>query len=221
MFYSSSDVNDTFRMLHKYNINYILLHNIDNELPNKLKRGKDIDILVHPDCFDEFLKLMNILEYSELIHPHGKEAGWQFLYGMDTCHKFEHQKTGVQIDVYAQLATKSIDMDAWLPLDKSIQESVWRDKVWNDKYGWWQMDDKNLLVYLVTRSIFEKNEFTDGYIRAIEKLLYLLDDEKKDMADVTEKFHKIFFHFTPRLLKMLKDRDWKNIRKKYLSFDEY
>lgn len=218
MFYDASQVKDVFKLLHEHDIEYILLKNIDDELPCKLKIGKDIDILVHPECWQKFLKLMPEMSYVELVHPHGEKAGWKFLYGMDSCHQFEHLKSGVQIDAYAQLATKSIGMNAWLPLDKTIQVSIWKDKVWEDKKQWWQMDDKNLLVYLVTRSVFEKEAFTPVYVKELEKLKFLLEESKEE---IEEKFSTIFFKFTPTLMNLLKERKYDEIRMKYLAFSDY
>lgn len=218
LFYPSAEVMRFFQSLHENNIDYVLIKNINGELPHCLKRGKDIDILVHSDCWARYFHLMSQIGFSEIIHPHGKEQGWKFLYGMDSCHQFEHQKNGIQIDAYLQLATKSIDMDAWLPLDKSIQKSIWLDRVWNDQHGWWQMDDKNLLVYLVTRSIFEKEIFTEEYICEIERLKYLL----KDAGDELEaKFYSIVYRFAPKLMKMLHDGDYRYIRESYLTFSDY
>ena len=216
MTYAENDVLDFFTKLNERNINYLLIKNIGEELPKKLKYGKDIDILVHPDCYAKYLALMPTWGFKEIVHPHGTKRGWQFLYGMESCHKFEHRQSGIQIDGYAQLATKSIGMNAWLPLDKSIQESVWRNKVWNKQFKWWQMDDKNLLVYLVTRSVFEKEKFSSVYIADIEKLLPLIDEKT-----VQDKFGKIFFKFAPHLTEMLKEHSLEEIRDTYISFADY
>ena len=135
---------------------------------------------------------------------------------MHESSKFSNKSSGLLIDSYAELATKSIGTNAWLPLDKTIQESIWQDKVWNESERWWQLDDKNLLIHLVTRCIFEKEIFSESYIKEIEKLAPLLDD-----CNVQRKMEKIFWRFTDVLIKMLRRKCYASIVSSYLTYVDY
>ena len=216
MYYDVGEVRSFFELLDKLNINYVLEHNIGGELPSNLKYGKDIDILVEPRDYLRYQKLMLEYGYSRVIHPKGRENGWSFLYNMHESCMMQNKKSGLFVDSYAELATKSIGMKAWLPLDKSIQASIWRDKIWNNEERWWQIDNKNLLVHLITRCVFEKEEFNELYIDEIELLCPLLKD-----ASVQEKLVKIFFGFTEVLIEMLQQKQYKNIKSSYLMFKDY
>lgn len=195
MFYKAEDVYSLFKFLNDYEINYILTKNIAEELPDKLNIGKDIDLIVHPKDYEKFQILLQRVGYKRIVHPYGKERGWDFMYGAHENLFMTNPVTGLIVDAYAELCTKSIAINAWLPLDKVIQKSIWEDKVWDVANRCWIMDDETMVVYLLTRSVFEKNEFSTVYIREIEKRKHLLV-----RPTARQKLEKIFFKFTDTLL---------------------
>ena len=216
MFYKTKDVLAMFNLLNDHKVEYILTKNIAGQFPSQLKIDKDIDIIVHPKDYEQFKALMLNSGYERVVHPHGKEVGWQFLYGAHENIFFRHVATSLIVDVYAELCTKSIAMNAWMPLDKSIQSSIWENKVWDEENRWWIMDDENMIVYLLTRSVFEKNNFSDAYISEIEKRKALLISPL-----VRQKLAKIFFKFTDTLLQKIHQRQYEDIVKAYITFTDY
>jgi len=215
-YYPEKDVIDFFYMLKQYNITYLLIKNINNELPNNLQYNKDIDILVHPKDYNRYKYVMLSNDYKNLKHPYGIENGWMFLYALEVPTIFQNIKNGLLIDACSTLCTKSLNMNAWIPLDKEIQESIWKDKILNKNQLWYEMDKANLAVYLVTRAIFEKNFFSDMYKMEIKKIKSLYYEDY-----VVNKFEKIFFKFTPKLIYLLKNEEYDDILKEYISFAEY
>lgn len=197
-------------------ITYILIKNIAQELPSRLREGKDIDILVHSDSLLAYHKLMDRHGYLEIIHPKGKERGWSFLYGIHENSMRKHLKTGLEVDVYVELCTKSFSMNAWIPLDQSINTSVWRNKIWDEEHHWWKMDDVNLIAYLLTRCIFEKGTFSESYIQEIEERKHLLST-----VTCVHKLEKIFFRFTPHLVEAVMKNEYDSIVAKYRRFTDY
>lgn len=216
MFYNAEDVHALFKLLNDAGINYILTKNIASELPAKLKVGKDIDLIVHPNDYERFKALLLDAGYQKMIHPHGKESGWNFMYGMHENMKCRQPVSNLVVDVYAELCTKSLVRTAWLPLDKVIQQSIWDNKVWDAANQWWIMDDENMVIYLLTRSVFEKNGFSDAYIREIEKRMRLLTN-----PTTRQKLEKIFFKFTDTLLEKVSARRYKEIFVSYFTFTDY
>ena len=77
MYYPESDIREFFDLLAQFNINYVLAHNIDNELPSKLEKGKDIDIIVEPSDYLCYQKVMLSHGYRRIMHPLGRENGWE------------------------------------------------------------------------------------------------------------------------------------------------
>lgn len=214
--YASNDILSFFQKMNQQNIEYLLLMNIANELPYNLPIRKDIDILIHPDCYKFYQEWMMKNDFKKIAHPHGLETGWIFLYGMNPNIKFEHMKNRMQIDACDKLATKSIGMLAWVPLDQEIQTSIWRDKIWNPNLCCWQLDERNLFVYLVVRSVFEKNVFLSSYVTEIKKRKEYLND-----PGVEKKLTHIFFCFTPILLNLLRQEEYDAIFNSYITFDDY
>ncbi len=216
MFHNAKDILDMFGILNAHKINYVLTKNIGDELPANLKIGKDIDLIVHPQHYTKLKYLMYIYGYDMILHPHGREVGWQFIYGAHENLFMINPSTNLIIDVYAELCTKSIAMNAWLPLDKIIQESVWANKVWDDVNKWRIMDDENMVIYLLTRSIFEKNGFSDAYIQEIEKRKRFLTN-----STARQKLEKIFFKFTDTLIDKVNRGQYGDMFNSYVQFTDY
>ena len=216
MFYNAKDIRATFQLLNDYKINYLLTKNIADELPDKLKLGKDIDLIVHIEDYEKFQAVFAHFGWQRIVHPHGKERGWIFMYGAHENLKFRHSINALEVDAYAELCTKSIERNAWLPLDKIVQDSIWQNKVWDAANQWWIMDDENMVIYLLTRSVFEKNCFSDAYVREIEK-------RKKFLTSPTarQKLEKIFFKFTDTLIEKVNGGGYEKILLSYLTFTDY
>lgn len=216
MVIDSKVINKFFLLLNDNNVKYILIKNINNELPFHLPVNKDIDILVHSDSVSLFEKVMHENKFLEIIHPKGRENGWLFLYNIPICKMYKHIKYGLEVDVSPVLCTKSVNMNAWLPLDRLINESIWENRIWDAENNWWIMDEYNLVVYLVVRSVFEKNRFEDNYIYEIEKRKdYLYSDECR------KKLECVFFKFTDTLLKLINEKKYNDILHSYLNFCDY
>ena len=205
------------KMLNSAKIRYVLPKNIGEELPDRLKCGKDIDLIVHPD--DKML-LEKIMMETYIIerHPCGVESGWSFLYGMQP-PDFWSKKTingVVYIDVFFVLSCHSLIERTWIPLSIEIQERMWENRVWDKKNKWWTLDIDTEYVYLIVRSIFDKGEFTKLYKERITSLQVLID---KDI--VYSLMREVFFKYTDRLFELLEAKKFDFIRSDYLSFNEY
>ena len=215
MYYKEKDICEFFSLLND-NVVYILANNIGNELPKRLVKGKDIDIIVHPDYYEKLKKLLHLWGYRKIIHPYGEDVGWKYLYGMRKAYKYRHINSGIEVDVYDCLCTKSAMMNAWLPLDKKINANIWMEKQWDSKNKWWILDDATMLVYLITRCVFEKNSFSELYKMEIEKRKQYLANKV-----LIEKLESVFFKFTSVLIKLIQDRKYYNIISRYYSFVDY
>jgi hypothetical protein len=206
-----------FDLLNDERLEYILLRNINNELPSRLTRGKDIDILVHKKDEAKFVDFFRSNEYKTLRHPYRNQV---FLYGMDKFKfKFKNNKNNILFDLNYQLAVNSLDAGQLFPLDNAIQISSWANKRFVKKEGdfsYWTLSYEDEFVSLVARSIFDKREFDKGYIKRISELLLMIDKEK-----VLLKLNLIFFKFADNLLKLIEDSDYSNVTKRYFEFRDY
>lgn len=216
MFHKAEDVQSLFKLLNDANINYLLTKNIGGELPDKLKIGKDIDLIVQPEDYEKFQTLLRDAGYRKLAHPYGKEVGWRFIYGAHENIFLRHAINLLVVDAYAELCTQTIAMNAWLPLDRIVQESIWQNKVWDAENKWWIMDNENMVIYLVTSSVFEKHGFSEVYINEIE--------QRKDLLaspTARQKLERIFFRFTDTLVDKVREGRYEEILVSYLTFTDY
>ena len=205
---------EIFNKLNTSGFEYILIRNINNELPTGLRIGKDIDLLVHYNDRREFINFLKTSGFKRINHPHQHD---KFLYGV-RIFEFFVNKDNVLLDLNYQLACRSLNAGEWIPLDNKIQDSAWKNKVTNkiDNFSFYSLGLEDEFVALVTRSIFDKKEFQDGYMERIEELMNHIDAN-----EVIAKFQLIFFKFTPVLFSMLKERQYKAVLDRYLSFMEY
>jgi len=213
---NSKDLIDIFILLNKNDLEYILMRNINNELPSGLKTGKDIDLLVNKKNENKIINLFIDNGYETINHPCKYDT---YLYGVDK-FKFKYNNNNkILFDLSFQLSVRSLDEGQWIPLDQSIQESAWENKRFKQQrngFGYWTLSYEDEFVTLVSRSIFDKKEFKIGYIRRINEILLLIN-----IDIVIEKLTLVFFKFTPHLMEYIKQNNYKNIIKNYLEFKEY
>lgn len=204
-----------FKGLNDSNIEYVLLRNVNNELPyNYTPYKKDIDVMVRPEHRSRFHAYMKKNKYVSSPHPLDKGSGTVYLYAV---YPFEfYKKNGVYIDVCYQLVCKSPNAGEYLPIDMLINSSAWENRKIDQQYGWYVLCEEDLLVHLLTRCIFDKKRFEPAYVSKIDELLKIVD-----MRKLTERLNVVFFRFTPTLLAKLNNHDYSTIRKEYFSFVDY
>jgi len=207
-----------FLALNEAGVSYILMKNIGNELPDKLSIEKDVDIFVFPESKELFENTISSIGFKLIIHPFGKETGWIFAYGVDEFQFWQLEEDGYifNVDVMFAISCRSMYPKVWMPLDKLINESTVKNKVFDELNGWWIMDEKNMLIYLIVRSVFDKSNFTPEYIPEIEKRKNLLSDEY-----VKSALGLVFFAFTPKLIELIQKGLYNSIVEEHITFKEY
>lgn len=208
-------IGNLFQKLNENYIQYVLIKNIGEELPDKLKYGKDIDILLDFEHDDRYARCMKEMGFEDIVHPESEETGWQMLYGVHNPKK-KKIPNSLEVDVHYELAVQSIQKRQWCPLDKMINQRVWKCKQWDSNLNCWKLDEKTLLVYLIARCVFDKETFSEAYKDEINKRESMLDD-----SEVTAMLERVFFRYTPYLIREIKAQEYDTIVKKYLAFDKY
>lgn len=213
---NSMYIRNFFDELNSSKVDYVLIKNVNKELPDKLIAGKDIDLLVHANSKSTFQHFIN-KKGRKFIHPYGKESGWINIYGLPD---FEYWRLNTAddlfIDVSYMLSCHSLMPKIWLPLDNHIQVDIWKNRVFDSNNNWWRIDDNILYVYLVTRCILDKGVFPDVYKTEIIKQSDYINEEI-----VVNYFKFIFFKFTMKLMDLLKNKKFDYIIHEYLRFKAY
>lgn len=207
-----------FDSLNTAGVNYANIKNIANELPNHLKDGKDIDLLVAPDDEEKLCQVMSANGFEFLTYPYGPSTGWVLGYNLPE-NKFMKKK-GTEytfiVDVCFMLKCKSLTPMTMVPLNHGFNDGALSDKVWNEELHAWELDEKRALGYIITRAVLTKRNFSQGYIEEIEKHKALLDDPAE--IDLLEEE---FFKFTPKLVQMIKSGRYQEICSAYIGFTGY
>ncbi len=218
MYIERTLIEEFFLGLNAASIQYVLIKNIGRELPDRLKDGKDIDILIHPDSGPAFVRVMQEMDFQRMPPPLGVQAGWSFGYKLSEYQFWSKQGTAQHfyIDAFEKLACKSLSPKMWIPIDAFVNDSIWRNRVFDKKNQWWCMDEENLAAYLLIRCVFDKHIFKKEYIAEIEKREALFQEET-----VICKLQTVFFSYTPRLLALVREKRYHEIFSDYIAFDEY
>ena len=209
----SDEIVNIFQLLNERKVEYVLMRNINNELPHDLEIGKDIDILVKDR--NKVVEVLKAYKFNKINHPHENNI---FLYGVA---KFEFYKNNENIlfDLNFQIAVRSLDAGQWIPLDQVIQESAWQNKRFERAGGgleYWTFSYEDEFVVLIARSIFDKKEFQAGYVSRLDELLPMVNKD-----NVLKKLQLIFFKYAPLLLRQIEGQSYHDVVRNYLEFKEY
>jgi hypothetical protein len=213
-FHNDTAIANLFFHLNECKTDYILIRNIDQELPSRLEIGKDIDILARYDHREAIKSTLGELGYHTTPHPHRRDT---YLYNTRRFDFFK-SKQGIIVDVHYNLACRSLDAGQWIPLDAFIQESAWNNRrfISDDNLSYWRLGYEDELVALIVRSVFDKQVFQDGYIRQIEKMI-----QQADRNELYMRLKLVFFAYTDSLLNQIEARSYSSIRANYLQFADY
>ncbi|MBA6156287.1 hypothetical protein H3Z83_07145 [Tenacibaculum sp. S7007] len=213
-FVDKKDIHELFKTLEEGKIEYALLRNIGGELPKKLSIKKDIDIIVHPKDIKQLISILKKKQWSLVKHPWDFGNNFIFLYSMDPFLFFK--KNQLHLDVCFQLSCRSLNNGEWFPLDEFIQESIWINRVKVDSPWKYILNNEDYFIHLVTRSIFDKKKFVQGYVDEIERILPEISEER-----LIKKLELVFFKYTSSLMKLIKEKEYKKIRTNYIKYSNY
>lgn len=203
-----------FKDLEDKNISYAVLRNLDNRIPKRIDNTKDIDIIIRDKDRLEFQYFMKKKGFRKEKHPWDFGDNFIFLYAMDKLDFFT--KDEIVLDVCYQLCCRSTDHGEWMPLDQLVQQSVWRNRKKNDVYGYYELSFEDEFIHLITRSLFDKKNFSEVYRERLNQLLNYIDEK-----DVMEKLKLIVFNYADLLFEQIKEKRYEQIYQNYIGFVQY
>lgn len=210
---NAESIKQFFRMLNGRGLTYVLIKNDGGLIPNRVADGNDVDILIHPDHYEKFLDAVRDEGFERLP---GESKKYFFLYKMRS--DIYLRKDDAFFHAYDRLACVSFTNMGLskIPLDNEIQQYIWRHRIWDESNGWWINDDVVILLYLIIRSVFDKQRFRPIYIAEIELREDLLDD-----SEFVRLCRLVFFRYSERLIEMLRARRYDEILLDYQHFCDY
>jgi len=214
MFVDAGALLGIFDLLENNCIDYVLLRNIGNELPEMFEANKDIDLLIRRESRDLFQKTLLNNGWKRVKHPWDFGNNFVFLYSMDKLEFYE--KDSIHLDICYQLCCRSINKGEWMPLDQMINQSVWENRIKNTKWNWYQLSSEDELVHLLTRCIFDKKIFSKEYQNRIDELMAVSNTKY-----LKNKLNLVFFLFSEVLLEKLVNKTYISIIESYYKFCDY
>lgn len=214
-FFAVETVHRVFEKLVGDGVTFLLLRNIDSELPAQLSRDKDIDILVHPSSLQAAHRFFQTAGFKQIRHPWNFGDNFVFLYSMTPFRMYDSK--GLHFDVAYQLACRSPNRREWTPLDQWIQDSAWENRREEPGQPWkYRLGYEDEAVHLLSRCIFDKKGFPPGYRHRLEELERLVN-----VSELCLRLELVFFKFTTKLMGLLKARKYDEIHRLYLQFADY
>ena len=192
-------------------IQYILLPMIFESVSDK----KQYLILIDKKNDLRFDKMMCGQKYIRSKHPWELETGHKYLYAMDKLDCYS--KEDCDVIVSYQLFTTSINDGEFMPLDRIIQENVWKRRVYNDKVGCYELAGEEKIIFILANAILNKKVLNIKDKDEIEKLLL----NGIDYKILNEEMSVVFFKYTNRLINMLISREYDDIVQHYYTFVDY
>lgn len=173
-----------------------------------------VDLFVHLDDLAQFRKLLSNLAYTQT----GSTADtYSFIYCLEA-DSFWENKQGHRIHAACQMFCSSLSnlSKSKLPLDHAIQQSLWQNKVWNEKEQYWEISREDYFIYLLVDCVFNQHAFDEASIYDISTLAELLDS-----PTLVEKLKGVFFKYTTTLISLIKESRFSEVFQKYQSFCDY
>lgn len=151
-------------------------------------------------------------KYRKMHHPYGRLYGYSFLYQM---HEFMlYYRHHNFFEIFFELPCLSLTPKTFIPLDLLIQESVFQSRKQDGDFLY--LDDSNAYIYHLVTCIFQNKEFSDKDIAFFDEHSNL-----PDQKEMQEKLKTVFFGFTEELLKILQDKEYDTLIKRYFSYQDY
>ena len=213
-FFDSADIIKIFDRFNRSDLKYILLRNSYNELPDKLSIGKDIDILVDINSKSLFHNIMQDMHFRKIRHPFKSK---ERLYGANLFEMYKNKK-GVLVDVNYEFCVQSLDKGQLIPLDKKIQLNIWKNfkKVKYKNMNFNFMGNEEYFITMLSRLIYDKKEIDLWHKKELTRLLSIVDFDL-----VTCYSNLIFFKYTNKLLRSIKNKNFTDFFGSYLTFYDY
>ena len=191
-----------------------MLRNTNDELPNHLPYGKDVDILIQYPNNDRFKSLLLQNKFKQIRHPVRNDKR---LYGVHEFNMYQFRDS-LLLDINYEMVVRSLDKGQWVPLDQSLQTSAWKNKIFVDIHGLRvpMLCDEDNWIFTLARCIFDKKLFSAWHQNFLSSSLQSIN-----LHTMMPKLHLIFFKFAPRLIQLVRQEKYDMIISEYIAFSDY
>lgn len=179
----NEDLKNTFNLLNKAGVNYVVLRNY---LPiEDLNLKGDIDILVHPDDFERIKKILLADNWLPRIMPRRDGHLEMLKFGKEKIYIFDIQD-GL---LFRGKKIKAVEVETILDKKKLLDQYFF---IPNDIHG---------LVLFIFRLALEKDNINDAQFAQLEVLYDLCRNYKDFLEIIKEDFGQIIYEALSEILK--------------------
>lgn len=210
----SDQIENALEVLNASGLEWILLRNSGDELPEKLNPGKDIDVLMKSSDALTIHDHLTESGFSLIPHPFRHDVR---LYEVHEFKKYSNSY-GILIDINFEIVVRSLDQGQWIPLDQEIQYRAWSNRIFT-RIGNVRvpiLGNEELFVSTLARCVFDKKLFSVWHQNMLYKLFMTCDQAK-----LKAELGLIFFGYTDRMLSLVRERQFDIIIKDYISCADY
>ena len=178
------------------------------------KKSGELDIFVRERDLSIFYDVMK-KEGFKITHSSTDE--YSFIYRL-VPDAFWTNEAGEHIHSACQMSCVSLSnlSKFKLPLDNVIQESIWKNKRWDQKEEIWRISNEDKTIFILSRCVFNQKEFDENSIMELNKFSIDWSEEK-----FLEKMEGVFFKFTSSLVRLIKEQRFDEIVYKHRIFCDY
>lgn len=200
-----------FELLSHLNIEWILLRNTNNELPNRLRILKDIDILVKPNDAPKLRTYFQASNYKIIEHPDLK-----FCSIADESFKLDYYSGDLfNLDVCDVLYYCNLQRTKFYPINNTISMCPWESYSTTkfEDYELRVMDTKTFLVANILRCILWKRHISSYYLKVIKSCL-----SEVSLNDFISLFYPFFENYSEQIYWDFKNC---NVRDTIMNFHKH
>lgn len=178
----------------------------------RILRGEEriVTILLPPEAAKDVKRRLK--GAKEMPHPQGKRYGYSFAEEMEPFRIFFH--AGRFYEIVFQIACPNTFSKSWTPLDKFVQEAVWKD--FREENGLLFLAFRDEWLCRLIQCLFQKRFFSEDDRTYFEQSQALLDDPA-----LLEGLETVLFAFTPVLIRLIRDAAFDSIVSRFDSFTDY
>ncbi len=169
-----------------------------------------MELLVEDDfyfCIDD------ILNRKEWKHEKNND---QYLYGLQPREKYRKKNDCIVFNY--KLACRSTLNDAWVPLDRCVNDRALQNGIYDEKRGLNVLAKDDEICYLLAFSVYTEKCFSENNKAILNDNIATLGDKAKMLE---YKLSKVFFRFSDKILELAMKNEYDDIIPSLYSFCEY
>ena len=170
--------------------------------------------MVYKELYFWLKKLLKPKGFRHIPHPRRSDIR---LYGLEPFTMLKGPDN-LKIDLVYQVSVQSLDNKQWIPLDHSIQDSIWLNfrhaNITSIQVPMPSFEDS--FIILLSRYIFNKPYISDLQCKQLRSLLLRSNEDT-----LIERLQPVFFKASEFVLEQVKNGSIRDLKLQLINFSSY